>query len=244
MTPLETHSVTVAIQFAMSGEAEPFLARREFTVLPPDAVFGFRFYRCDTVLVAVAGKHPRFGVDAIGSIPAALLTRTLIERFAPQRIINAGTAGGFEAKGGAIGDVYLGEEAVVFHDRRIPLPRYEAMGHGHYPVECDRELAARLGLKVGVVSTGDSLDCTPEDRVWLTKHDASVKEMEAAGIAWVCEHYGVPLVLLKAVTDFVDHAEATGAQFVRNYAIAVSNLADKLDQLVKHYQTVTVAARH
>lgn len=243
MTQSIEHPITVAVQFAMSGEAEPFLARHEFTALPPDPVFGFRFHRCDTLLVAVAGQHPRFGVDAIGSLPAALLTRTIIERFAPQRIVNAGTAGGFEAKGGAIGDVYLGEEAVVFHDRRIPLPRYEAMGHGHYPVECDRALATRLGLKVGVVSTGDSLDCTPEDRVWLTKHDASVKEMEAAGIAWVCEHYRVPLVLLKAVTDLVDHEEATGAQFVRNYAVAVSNLADKLDKLVRHYQALGLEAR-
>jgi nucleoside phosphorylase len=219
----------------MGGEAEPYLARYAFTTLSPDAVFGFQFYRRGAILVAVSGKHRRFGVDAIGSISAAMLTRTVIERFRPTRIISAGTAGGFEAKGGNIGDVYLGEEAVVFHDRRIPLPGFEAMGHGHFPVECDRDLAARAGLKLGLVSTGDSLDCTTEDLTWLTAHGACVKEMEAAGIAWVCEYYGVPLVLLKAITDLVDHHEATGSQFLRNYAIAVERLADKLGQVVDYY---------
>lgn len=219
----------------MRGEAAPFLARFDFEQLPDDPVFGFQFYRRDEVLVATAGTHRRFGVDAIGSISAALLTRTILQRFEPQRVINAGTAGGFEARGGAIGDVYLGAEAAVFHDRRIPLPGFEAMGHGHFPVECDRELAARLGLKVGVVSTGDSLDCSPEDLARLVAHGACVKEMEAAAIAWVCELHRVPLVLLKAITDLVDHHEATAAQFLENYEFAVRRLTDELERVLTHY---------
>lgn len=227
--------VKVAAQFAMSGEAEPYLARRAFTELDTDPVFGFRFYRRDAEVVAVAGAHPRFGVDNIGSVAAAMLSRSLFERYAPERVISAGTAGGFEGKGGAIGDVYLGKEVVVFHDRRIPMPGYEAMGNGHFPVECDRELATRHGLKLGVVSTGDSLDCTATDLQRMMVHDAAVKEMEAAAIAWVCEFYGKPLVLLKAITDLVDHHEETAAQFSRNYAVAVSRLADKLEAVVDDY---------
>lgn len=219
----------------MRGEAQPFLSRYDFVHLPADPVFGFEFFRHGELVVAVAGIHRRFGVDAIGSVSAALLTRTLLQRFSPQRVISAGTAGGFTSQGGAIGDVYLGAEAVVFHDRRIPLPGFDAMGHGHFPVECDRALAERLGLKVGVVSTGDSLDCTPEDLSRLTSHQAAVKEMEAAGIAWVCEFHHVPLVLLKSITDLVDHHESTVAQFQHNYALAVRRLADKLQPLVAHY---------
>jgi 5'-methylthioadenosine nucleosidase len=230
-----TERVKVVVQFAMSGEAEPYLARREFTALDPDPVFGFRFYRRGAEVVAVAGAHPRFGVDNIGSVAAAMLARSVFERFAPERVISAGTAGGFEGKGGAIGDVYLGEEVVVFHDRRIPLPGFDAMGNGHFPVECDRELAARCGLALGVVSTGDSLDCTATDLERMTAHGAAVKEMEAAAIGWVCEFYGKPLVLLKAITDLVDHQEETAAQFSRNYAVAVSRLADKLACVVDYY---------
>jgi nucleoside phosphorylase len=227
--------MTLAIQFAMAGEAEPFLARRKFTRLPSDATFGFQYHRAGDLVVAVAGAHPRFGVDSIGTVPAALLTNALLSRFHPKRLINAGTAGGFESRGAQVADVYLGAEVAVFHDRRIPLPGFLAMGHGHFPVECDRALAESLGLKVGIVSTGDSLDCTPEDLKHLAALDASVKEMEAAGVAWVCERHRVPLVLLKSLTDLVDHASSTQEQFVKNYALAVERLAEKLDALATHY---------
>src|SRR5690606_22944711 len=93
----------------------------------------------------------------------------------------------------------------------------------------------RLGLKVGVVSTGDSLDCSPEDLARLVAHGACVKEMEAAAIAWVCELHRVPLVLLKAITDLVDHHEATAAQFLENYGLAVRRLASELERVVAHY---------
>ncbi len=225
----------IGIQFAMAGEAAPFLATGGFTESAPDVTYGFRFYERPGVVVGVAGTHPRFNVDSIGTVPASLLAHTLLTRFKPSRLINAGTAGGFASKGGAIGDVYLGAEAVVFHDRRIPLGDFAAMGRGHFPVECDRALAAKLGLKVGVVSTGDSLDCTPEDAKHLAELDASVKEMEAAGIAWVCERHRVPLVLLKAITDLVDHHTSTAEQFMQNYSLAVTRLESALRGVVEHY---------
>lgn len=228
--------MTLAVQFAMAGEAAPFLETIEAVSLEPSPL-GFRVYRTDTVIVGVAGEHPRFGVDAIGSIPAALLAHTLITQHGVTRLINAGTAGGFEARGGAVGDVYLGADVCVFHDRRIPLPGFTAMGHGHFPVESDALLAQQLGLKLGIVSTGDSLDCTPEDLVQLKALGASVKEMEAAGIAWVCERHRVPLMLLKAITDIVDHPTATQTQFLKNYDHAVTVLTHKLVQLVTLLQT-------
>ena len=232
--------MTLALQFAMAGEAAPFLARGAFHPLPPDGRYGFQFHEGHVgghrLVVAVAGAHRRFNVDSIGTIPASLLTHTVLERFKPTRLINAGTAGGFESRGGQVGDVYLGGEVAVFHDRRIPLPGgFEAMGRGHFPLDCDHALAAKLGLKVGIVSTGDSLDCTPEDLRRLTELEASVKEMEAAGIAWVCEHHGLPLVLVKSITDIVDHPASTQSQFLENYGLAVRRLAEVLVQVVAHY---------
>lgn len=225
----------IGIQFAMAGEAAPFLARGAFTRVDGDPIYGFEFHESSGVVVAVAGAHPRFKVDSIGTVPAVLLADRLISRFKISRLINAGTAGGFQSRGGMIGDMYLGAEAVVFHDRRVPLAGFEAMGRGHFPVECDVTLANTLGLKTGVVSTGDSLDCTDEDAKHLKELGASVKEMEAAGIAWVCERHRVPLVLLKSITDLVDHHASTASQFVENYALATSKLANALCGVVAHY---------
>ncbi len=225
----------IAIQFAMAGEAAPFLASGGFTEVAPDATYGFRFYERPGVVVGVSGTHPRFNVDAIGTVPATLLTHELITRFKPSRLINAGTAGGFEAKGGAIGDVYLGADVAVFHDRRIPLGAFEAMGRGHFPIESNAALARKLGCKIGIVSTGDSLDCTPEDAKRMAELDASVKDMEAAGIAWVCERHWMPLVLLKVITDLVDHHTSTAEQFTQNYSLAVTRLESALRVVVEHY---------
>ena len=36
------------------------------------------------------------------------------------------------------------------------------------------------------MSSGNSLDCSPEDMTQLHANEAAVKEMEAAGISWVC----------------------------------------------------------
>ncbi|MBL8916922.1 MAG: hypothetical protein JNM17_39830 [Archangium sp.] len=225
---------TIAVQFAMAGEATPFLESGggAFTRLPADGTFGFQYHRRGDLIVAFPGAHPRFGVDAIGSVTAALLTNAVINRFSPGRMINAGTAGGFASRGGAIGDVYLGSSPVVFHDRRIGLPGFEAMGVGSFPVECDAALAAKIGAKVGVVTTGDSLDATLEDLKRMDASGAHVKEMEAASVALVCERHKLPLIIIKAITDLVDHHESTADQFTRNYALATVKLSEALSKAV------------
>ena len=233
----------LVVQVAMGIEAAPVLARGAFSRLPVtvgERDYGFELYEglsegLHPVVVAVAGRDPRFGVDSIGTLPAALLTHLVVDRFSPRLVVNAGTAGGFEARGGKVGDVFLGDAVAVFHDRRIPLDGFHAMGPGHYPIALHRPLAEKLGLRVGIVSTGSSLDCSAEDAAQLEALGASVKDMEAAAIAYVCERRGVPLVLLKAITDLVDHHAPTAAQFLANYQIATALLADALVQVVAHF---------
>lgn len=56
-------------------------------------------------------------------------------------------------------------------------------------------------------------------RVFLSygeANDASVKEMEAAGIAHVATMFGVPLVAVKAITDIVDGDKPTPDEFMEN----------------------------
>ena len=50
---------------------------------------------------------------------------------------------------------------------------------------------AALGLKSGVVSSGNSLDYTDKCMEIMTGHGAALKEMEAAAIAWACALYKV-----------------------------------------------------
>jgi nucleoside phosphorylase len=88
------------------------------------------------------------------------------------------------------------------------------------------------------VTTGDSLDATPGDLQRMASLGASVKEMEAAAIASVCEAHGVPVILLKAVTDLVDveleaEGNSTQEQFLKNYTHSIERLTDALEHLLR-----------
>lgn len=71
--------------------------------------------------VAVAGKCQLHGVDNVGTVPAAVTAYLAVHEFKPDLVISVGTAGGFKARGAAIGDVFLAT-AFANHDRRIPIP--------------------------------------------------------------------------------------------------------------------------
>ena len=76
----------------------------------------------------------------------------------------------------------------IYHARRIPdlsgSGDFEEYGYGHYRSPYLGRLAAQLGLKTGVVSTSDSLDANEQDLQILRAEGVSVKEMEAAAVAW------------------------------------------------------------
>ena len=77
---------------------------------------------------------------------------------------------------------------------------------------------------MGVVTTGDSLDESAEDAARIVASGASVKEMEAAAVAWVCGLHGVPVGAVKAITDLVDSPVSTAEQFNANLDTAARSL--------------------
>jgi len=237
---------TIALQFAMRGEARPTIrALKAERIDSPKAVYPFEFYASNhasnhggfRTIIGVAGVDPRFKVDSIGTQPATILADTIATHFKPDLLISAGTAGGFLKAGAAIGQVYLGAPHVAFHSRRIQIPGMEEMGRGNYPTADVRALARALGLQTAIVSTGDALDYSPEDAKMMEINGATVKEMEAAAIGWVCEQYRIPFFPVKAITDFVDHHADTANQFQENYAHAVESLKDALVEIYKYLES-------
>lgn len=178
------------------------------------------------------GRDARHGVDLIGTQAATLSTAQAIEHLGPDLVISAGTCGGFRSRGGAIGDVYLASGELRYHDRRVPLPGFHESSLGAYPCADLIGLARELGLKTGVVTTGDALDAT--DSCHKRMEGASVKEMEAAAVGWVCSLAGVPVTCLKAVTDLVDGGVPTEEEFVLNLRKAVERLAVAVERVVEH----------
>ena len=184
------------------------------------------------MIVSVNGRDRRHGVDSIGTDPAAINAYTLIERFTPDLVVSAGTAGGWQRCGGEIGDVYISDKRFVYHDRRIDLPDFGDYGVGSWVSTPVDSLVTAFGLKTGVVTTGNSLDESPEDRRMIEQSGACVKDMEAAAIAYVCEVMRTPMFALKAVTDLVDHHAPTAEQFGANLALASRRLAEMLVKVI------------
>ena len=217
---------------AMGAEASSLLVSLQAVAVhgaPPLSVKWFSAQRHGSeLLIALNGRDRRFGVDSIGTDAAVLNTYAVIERFQPDLLISAGTAGGWRRADGEIGDVYVSDRHVVHHDRRIDLPGFADYGIGRYPVVSLRNMAARLGLKIGVMTTGNSLDESEPDRRMILTSGAVVKDMEAASVAYVCHQLSVPFMALKAITDLVDDHTSTAEQFNANLVMASRRLSEEL----------------
>ena len=224
----------VALLFAMQAEAAPVI--RALGLVPRAHPVDERFafvqhhgdYRGLQVVLATNGHDAVHGVDQIGTQATVLNAYLTLTASRPDLCINAGTAGGFVKRGGAIGDVVLSNGVVRYHDRRIPIPGFDAYGVGSYPSLARPEIATRLGLREGSISTSDSLDATAECHARMDAHDTQAKEMEAASIAWVCAKLAIPFVALKAITDLVDGGNATETEFLANLHLASERLCDRV----------------
>ena len=196
--------------------------------------------RCE-VVVATCGADSTHGVDSVGTVNAALCAYEILKTHEPDVLINAGTAGGFREKGARIGDVFLVDE-VKYHDRRIPIPTFTKYGVGAIRTAETPNMRKTLkDLKCGVCSTGNSLDATEVDREMMSRNDASVKEMEAAAVAKVCEMFDVPFVCVKAITDIVDGPHAAEKEFLENLAMAGKRLQETVPKVLEFMRGKTVA---
>lgn len=237
----------VLIPIVMEAEAAPFVNHLGLILLdgffPSNTPFlAFSGTHSDTkVTVITMGIDTVYGthVDNVGTVPATLATFLAVEKMAAEGspvhlILNGGTCGGFARKGGAIGDVFL-TTAVANHDRRIGIPGFDAYGIGTLKTVIDpTNIAGDLGYKTGVCTTGNSLDKTDKDDKYMLDNDASVKDMEAAAIAWVAKMQNIPYMGVKVITDIVDGGVPSHEEFMENLASAAESLQEALPKVLDY----------
>ncbi|KAK9797080.1 hypothetical protein WJX73_005059 [Symbiochloris irregularis] len=184
------------------------------------------------VTVVCNGRCSVHSVDNVGTVPAAVAAYLAVQAVQPDLLINAGTAGGFKARGAGIGDIYVSSKTVN-HDRRIPLSGFDMYGHWAIESTPAPNLVKALNLKAGVVSSGNSMDFVQADLDNMEKQGAAVKEMEAAGIAWSAHLFGTPFFALKSITDIVDGGRVAQEEFMENLATAAKALHDTLGPVLE-----------
>jgi len=225
------------INIAMEAEAKPFIEHMQLTLqddfFPPQVPFlaYSGMHGDDTKVTCITnGKDNVYDTQAdnVGTITAAMATFLALQKDPADILINAGTCGGFKRKGAGIGDVFL-TSAVAFHDRRIPLPEYDRYGVGKIETIFDpTKMADHHEWKTGVCTTSNSLDKTPECEERMLANDATVKDMEAASIAWSAKLHETPFLGVKVVTDIVDGDVPTQEEFLENLMAASKKMQEAL----------------
>ena len=223
----------------MPAEAKPFI--KNFNVQEvegafaplPCLLYSRQLSDDDALYVVVNGTL--HGSSLIGCEAATLTTLKAIELLHPDLVINSGTCGAFREKGAAIGRVYI-SNAVMFHDRRVMGDdEWSTQSFGNYPIYSRAaEIADALGMPMGKVTTGSSLDLQPCDLDVINENGGELKDMEGAAVAFVCSLFNVPCLLIKSVTDLLDGPADTLEEFRQNLSRASQQLSDANIRVVNY----------
>jgi len=225
---------------------EELYTLRERLEHPEDTQYGqFRYHTG-----RLCGHDVALLLCGIGKVNAAVGTTLLIDKFAPDYVINTGVAGGFPPDMLNIGDIVVSTE-VRHHDADATIFNYEygqipRMPAAYQADDTLRRLACRslpdtASVKVceGQIMSGDSFIHDRKQIAEIQGKFPSIMavEMEGAAIAQCCYLFQVPFVIIRSISDLVlvDESHAMYKNFVitaaENSVALVMNLLTQLHDL-------------
>ncbi|EOI3486733.1 5'-methylthioadenosine/S-adenosylhomocysteine nucleosidase [Cronobacter malonaticus] len=170
---------------------------------------------CEIYTGTLNGVEVALLKSGIGKVSAAMGATLLLEHCKPDVIINTGSAGGL-APSLKVGDIVVSEE-VRYHDADVTAFGYEYGQMAGCPAafKADEKLIAaaqetieKLNLHAvrGLVVSGDAF-INGSVNLAKIRHNfpqAIAVEMEATAIGHVCHNFGVPFVVVRAISDVAD----------------------------------------
>jgi nucleoside phosphorylase len=230
----------IVIIMAMKDESEPIIKTLNLKKFNHSSlIVPIRIFHNNKLFLIVNGHSKKYDIDRVGTQAAAVSTYICCSELQPDLIISLGTCGATSHQNFQIGDIVIGTQHYLFHDRRIPLPKFDQYGLGLYPVYNHAEnICHKFNLKSSVIASGNSLINTAEDLAVLQEYKAYVKEMEVASIAEVADDFNIPVLAIKAITDYYDQPSHSAQQFLQNFNLAVNNLSKSIDSIISYIQTL------
>ena len=225
---------TIAVVGAMEQEIE--LLRESMANVKHVSFGKFSAYEGE-----LAGKRMVLVLSGIGKVNAAVSTSWVIHQFAPDCIINTGSAGGL-GKGLKVGDVVIGE-TVAHHDVEVTafgyvwgqVPQLPAAFASDENLIRQAEKAAQVfegaAVTQGLIVSGDRFVHSSEGVAEIRSHFPEVKavEMEAAAIAQTCHQLEVPFVIIRAVSDSADEkADISFEEFLKTAAVSSAKMVTEI----------------
>lgn len=183
------------------------------------------------------GKDVVLLKSGIGKVNAAMSTTILIERYHPDVIINTGSAGGLNPELN-VGDLVISDDvchhdvdATVFGYAYGQVPQMPAAYQADERLIQVAEEAARslegIQVKKGRIASGDSFMNDPVRVQMIAEKFPGLQavEMEAAAIAQVAYQYGLPFVIIRALSDIAGkESDLSFEQFLQTAALNSANL--------------------
>ena len=172
-------------------------------LFPDSKIESFPYGECFTA--RLAGREIQFFHSGWGKIASAGTMQYLIDRYAPDLIVNLGTCGGFE---GVVnqGDVILVEQTIVYDIVELmgdlDIANYYASSLYASWLANPLPYPARLAP----IASADS-DLPPGKIPSLKSRDAVAADWESAALAWVARKNNTRLLILRAVSDIVNERE-------------------------------------
>lgn len=197
----------IAIMGAMREEIEPLLSF--FDKYSSVEYAGNIYYE-----TSYKGMEIVLAYSKIGKVNSAITATVMCEKYKAQKLLFSGVAGAINPSL-RVGDLIIADK-LVQHDVDIT-----AFGHpwGFIPESGDfvksddslneiaKKVANTIGVKlmVGSIATGDQFIANEEKKNWIqSTYSADALEMEGASVARVCECFGVPFMVLRAISDAAD----------------------------------------
>lgn len=169
-------------------------------------------------------------VSGVGKVNAAAATQKAISAGATE-IWNVGVAGGLDPAM-AVGECYVIDRAVEYDFDLAKVNGTRVGVHNERTTPyfaCATDFASDLPR--ATLGTGDRFNDSAADFVTLTDLEATVRDMEGAAIAHVCETNGIPCCLVKSLSD-VQGRGALTEQYYDNLTKALAALSETMKELL------------
>ncbi|BDH47051.1 5'-methylthioadenosine/S-adenosylhomocysteine nucleosidase [Salmonella enterica subsp. enterica serovar Choleraesuis] len=184
--------------------------------------------------------------SGIGKVAAAMGATLLLEHCHPDFIINTGSAGGLDPSL-KVGDIVVSTE-VRYHDADVTAFGYE---YGQMPacpagfaadnmlIDVAERCISELDLHAvrGLVVSGDAF-INGSSGLARIRHNfphAIAVEMEATAIGHVCHNFGIPFVVVRAISDVADQqSHISFDEFLVTAAKQSTLMVERLVQKLAH----------
>jgi adenosylhomocysteine nucleosidase len=181
----------------------------------------------------------------VGKVKAAATATLLVERLGCRALVLSGVAGGLGEELG-IGDLVIADRVIdidygrltdagriVYQPGALPLPELRPepgfrLAEALLVRILERVEATELTARLGTILTGDAFLASARVRDELaTEWDALAIEMEGSAVCGVAERFGVPWLVVRAVSD------RAGEESVEDFAAFVASAAASSARLVR-----------